>query len=128
MHAYATAGGNDTARLFDSDQDDRFVATPEASALFGTGYFNRAKFFEQVFAEAGNGGNDLAELHDSGLDDLLLAEGDSARMTNEDLANIFQQATDFGTVRVLGTTGTNSRDVRTPLSFIIEYFGTWIDA
>ncbi len=127
VHAFATAGGNDTARLFDSDQDDRFVATPESSALFGTGYFNRAKFFEQVFAEAGNGGNDLAELNDSTLNDLLLAENDSARMTNEDLGNIFQQATDFGTVRVFGTTGTNRRDVRLPLSFVIQFFGTWVD-
>lgn len=127
VHAYATAGGIDTARFFDSDKDDRFVATPDSSALFGTGFFNRAKFFEQVFADAGNGGNDLAELHDSAIDDLLLAENGSARMTNEGLGNNFQQATDFDTVRVFGTTGTDRRDVRLPLSFIIEFFGTWID-
>ncbi|KKK80691.1 hypothetical protein LCGC14_2820970 [marine sediment metagenome] len=110
-----------------SGQNDTFFGTPDSSALFGTGFFNRAKFFEQVFADAGNGGNDVAELHDSALNDLLDAQGDVARLTNEDLGAIFQQATKFDTVTAFGTTGTNRRDVRLPLSFVLQFNGTWID-
>ena len=37
---------------------DEFVGKPDYAALFGDGFYNRAKFFEGVHAYATAGGND----------------------------------------------------------------------
>jgi hypothetical protein len=70
VHAYGSEG-RETAYFSDSPGNDRFVGKPEFSFMQGSGFFYRAKFFEEVFAEATAGGVDQAELRDSALEDLL---------------------------------------------------------
>ncbi len=74
VHAYATAGGLDVAKLFDSPGDDTFVAGPIDGALFGEGFYNRAKHFEGVHAYATGGGLDGARLDGSTGDDRFYAD------------------------------------------------------
>ena len=81
-HDYATAGGGDVARLYDSPGDDRFYADPDHAALYNEqyteqytdGFYNNAKFFEGVHAYATDGGTDEARLHGSDGDDKLYAD------------------------------------------------------
>lgn len=74
VHAYATAGGRDQAKLYDSPGDDIFSANPTQGALFLPGqYYNRAKHFEAVHAFATDGGRDEARLVDSAADDVFYA-------------------------------------------------------
>ncbi|MBN2473443.1 MAG: peptidylprolyl isomerase [Pirellulales bacterium] len=65
VHAYATAGGHDKAILGGSAQDDHLHASPTEAALWGEGFYNRAKHFDEVTADAGSGGFDEARLYDS---------------------------------------------------------------
>ena len=75
VHAYATAGGIDQARLYDSPDADVFYADPIQGALYRPGeYYNRAKYFESVHAFATAGGHDLARLFGSPGDDLFYAD------------------------------------------------------
>jgi hypothetical protein len=71
VHAYATGGGEDEAKLYDSAGDDSFYASPTEGALYGDGFYNRAKSFEKVtaFANTEAGGSDVALLYDSPLND-----------------------------------------------------------
>ena len=79
VHAFATAGGVDKAEMHDSTGDDTFVGDPTQGALFNpkykesytNGFYNRAKYFEEVTAFADKGGVDLAKLYDSTGDDTL---------------------------------------------------------
>ncbi len=81
VHAFATDGGVDLARLYDSPGDDVFYADPTEGALYDAGqYYNRAKFFEGVHAYATAGGTDEARLHGSDGDDRLVADPDQAAL------------------------------------------------
>ncbi len=82
IHAYGTAGGNDTAYLNDSAGNDTLYADGSVTnaagdigdiALYGSGYYNRAKFFENVTAYATAGGNDTATMYDGTTDDLFVS-------------------------------------------------------
>ena len=82
IHAYGTAGGNDTAYLNDSAGNDTLYADGSVTnaagdigdiALWGTGHYSRAKFFESVTAYATAGGNDTASLYDGTTDDLFVS-------------------------------------------------------
>ena len=64
MAAYST-GGIDTAKLYDSDGDDKFVSDSDANLLKGDGFSLRAKNFQFNHAYSLNGGDDLAEFHDT---------------------------------------------------------------
>ncbi len=128
VHAFATAGGHDLARLHGSDGSDRFYADPDQGTLYLPGqYYNRAKFFEEVNAHAHGGDDDRAELHDSALDDLFEAEGNWARLTNLD-RDSFSWITDFDRVQAAATTGKDTKDVKPPLGFLLEPHGSWQDA
>jgi len=70
IHGYAKAGGNDVARLEGSPGDDHGVGKVEWFKLFGDEFYLRAKYFEVVFADAGEG-NDLGEIYDSEADDVV---------------------------------------------------------
>ncbi|OHB68358.1 MAG: hypothetical protein A2V70_16280 [Planctomycetes bacterium RBG_13_63_9] len=74
-HVYATQGGRDFAKLYDSAGNDTFSATPEQAVLSGDGFLNRVKFFEVVRALASHGGTDNAILHGSAGDDVFEAYG-----------------------------------------------------
>ncbi|MEE8450644.1 MAG: tandem-95 repeat protein, partial [Thermoguttaceae bacterium] len=90
VHAYATAGGVDVARFYDSPADDAFVATPTYAALFNmdyqeqytNGFYNRAKFFEATHAFATAGGIDEARLYDSTQDDTFFADATHGALFN----------------------------------------------
>ena len=66
IYAYATAGGNDEALLYDSLSDDTFTADGEANGvrLEGPGFDNYAEGFDWTYAYATNG-IDTARLYDS---------------------------------------------------------------
>ena len=82
MHAFASAGGNDTAHFYgDQASGDTFVreaVTVERGAsgaanmgsMFrdGGGYWNRAKYYEKIYAHLGSGGDDTAIFKDSAGD------------------------------------------------------------
>ncbi len=90
------------AKLFDSPNDDTFYAVPEAAALFGEGFFNRAKFFDGVYAYATAGGHDVAELFDSAGDDSFVADSIAAALYGE---GFFNRAKLFEAVHAHSTAG-----------------------
>ena len=64
--SYATVGGHDVARMYDSAGDDVFEATPTETTLYrsdgGDEYFNTAKYFEAVHGFSPAWGYDTAML------------------------------------------------------------------
>jgi len=90
VHAFATAGGLDVARFYDSPANDNFIATPDYAALYNAdyreqytqGFHNRAKFFEatHAFATAGDHDIDVARLYDSPGDDTFYADPTEASL------------------------------------------------
>jgi hypothetical protein len=66
--------------MLGSAGSDDFVGTPESSALFGTGYYNRAKYFDEVFSDLSQGGDDRVSLEDTDEDDTLLLDGSTAQL------------------------------------------------
>ena len=125
VHVYSTAGGHDIARLSGSDGDDRFHADPSQAALYGAGFYNRAKFFDEVFAEAGSLGYDQAELYDSASVDLLEARDDWARLSHA-LDWLFE-ASRFDYVRAVAGSAGNTRDTAPldTLLFELVLDGPW---
>jgi hypothetical protein len=87
LHAYARAGGTDTAYLYDSDKNDKFKAeTAEHYAkMYGGQIYNRVKFFDVVEAFY-SGGNDLARVFDTKADDTFVGQKDVSWLTTEDPA------------------------------------------
>ncbi len=69
IHSYATAGGTDTAYLSDSTGNDTLYGSATETALYGSGYYNRAKSFESVTSYATAGGTDTGNLYDGTTDD-----------------------------------------------------------
>ena len=55
------------ADLHGSEGNDTYDGTATQGALFGDGFYNRAKSFDQVNAHADEGGTDKAVLHDATL-------------------------------------------------------------
>ncbi len=81
LHAYAKAGGNDTAVLKDSPGNDKFKGDPTVAKMYKRGlFFHRVKFFDTVHGLSDAGGNDTARLWDSPGDDTLLSQRDETRL------------------------------------------------
>jgi hypothetical protein len=75
-YAYAIRGGNDSATMTGSTNNDRFTSKRTYSTLKrqGGSYFNYASGFENVTADvSGGGGIDLAFLYDDTTDDAFTA-------------------------------------------------------
>ena len=70
-YGYATGGGNDTAKLYDSAGDDTFTADGAANGarLQGGGIDLYAEGYERTYAYATGGGIDTARMYDSVGDD-----------------------------------------------------------
>jgi hypothetical protein len=68
VHGHSTAGGTDTAYLYDSPGNDRFVSDGALSQMLGDEYSLGAEGFEQVHAYHLAGGDDTAEVHDAVLE------------------------------------------------------------
>jgi len=97
VHAYATFGGVDTATLFDSGGDDWFRSDITQAALFGEGFYNRAKFFSIVNAVSLKGGTDRAFLVDSlnGKDSLGVGRSGDGVLQNKATLTDISGGTDF---------------------------------
>ncbi|HUT12745.1 MAG TPA: hypothetical protein VMY42_19775 [Thermoguttaceae bacterium] len=81
VHAYATAGGRDKAWLSGSLGQDTFKGDYYQGAMYdGLTFYNRAKHFEEVYAQAG-AGNDRAVLTDSIENDYLQANGNWVKLS-----------------------------------------------
>ncbi len=79
VQALATYAGIDTAELHDSAMSaDRIVGLPEASRLYGPGFYNRAVGFETIDAYAHAG--DIVKLYDSLGNDTFACGPDFAHM------------------------------------------------
>ncbi len=86
VHAYATQGGNDVARLYDSEGKDTLKASPEMAQLYNGSFFNRANYFRNTYSYSTAGGDDSAYLSDSALEeypDHFEADAGWARLSNE---------------------------------------------
>ena len=81
-HAYAKAGGDDLAEMYDTPQNDRFKADPEYARMFKGAYQRRSKFFETVVAYA-TGGHDDARLFDSLETDQFIASPTESRLYSD---------------------------------------------
>ncbi len=87
LHAYARAGGTDTAYLHDTDKSDKFRAeTAEHYAkMYGGQIYNRVKFFNVVEAFY-SGGKDLARVFDTKANDTFVGQKDVSWLTTADPA------------------------------------------
>ncbi|HYW78056.1 MAG TPA: hypothetical protein VE890_00705, partial [Thermoguttaceae bacterium] len=84
VHAYATLGGVDTANLSDSEGDDQFRSDDMQAALYGEGFYNRAKFFESVNATSVGDGIDKAYWADTpAVADSILVSYDGPEVPKE---------------------------------------------
>ncbi len=60
VDVFATAGGKDTAFMYDSAGDDEFVAQGSIATMRGMGFETRVHHFEVVYGQSINGGIDTA--------------------------------------------------------------------
>ncbi len=81
-HAYAKAGGHDTAEMWDTASNDRFKADPTYARMFKGAYQRRAKFFEEVVAYA-TGGFDDARVFDSWDTDQFIGTPTESRLHSD---------------------------------------------
>ncbi len=95
-------GGDDTVRLYDSAGDDLFVGAPQYAAMFGEGFSNQARGFNEVHAFATAGGHDKVKLYDSAGDDLFVGAMQYAAMFGVGFTN---QARGFDEVHAFATAG-----------------------
>jgi len=124
VHVYATAGGNDQANMSGTAQSDAFYASSTEAALWGDGFYNRVRFFEEVYADAGEGDDDRADLFDSPASDLLEAENNWARMSNKAVDFLFE-ATGFDHVTATTNEAGNQKNVAGSLEFDLDLIGPW---
>ncbi|MGQ9503918.1 MAG: Ig-like domain-containing protein [Thermogutta sp.] len=73
VHAYARAGGTDTAYLYGSEEADRIIVDQQFIKLYGDSFLLRAKGFELNIADT-LGGEDSAKVFDSRDDDTITVE------------------------------------------------------
>ncbi len=97
-------GGNNLLYLVDSAGNDNFVGTPTYAAMHGQGFYNRARSFQEVYAEATAGGVDVAKFYDSPGHDLYVAAPDYNALSNQQL-NFKIEATYFESVHAYATAG-----------------------
>ena len=79
-YGYATAGGTDTANLYDGAGNDTFVGRHNYGMLRANdnSFFNFTTGFDSVNAYATGGGRDEAILYDGATNDRLVAGTDGA--------------------------------------------------
>jgi pre-peptidase len=85
-HAYGKEGGTDTAAISGPEEGRvKFKADNEGgwSKMYGSGFFSRAKFFEQIDAHSHNP-RDYARLFDSKGDDTFTGQMNESRMVSAD--------------------------------------------
>ena len=80
MSAYGTAGGNDTANLYDSPGDDRLSANSKSAFISGPGFYSQARHFESVIGHATAGGNDYASIYADSAEQAIHHTGDLVQL------------------------------------------------
>ena len=98
-----SGGGNDQAYFYDSDGNDRFVATQDYAYLSGDGFLNHASGFDRAYAHATAGGdNDRAYFYDSDGNDRFVATQDYAYLSGD---GFFNHASGFDRAYAYATAG-----------------------
>ena len=84
LQAYARAGGNDTALLYDSDANDKFKSEPAKNyaKMYGGRMYNRVKFYDVVEAFS-TAGKDLARVFDTAGNDTFEGQKDASWMRTD---------------------------------------------
>ena len=141
VHAFATAGGNDLARLYDSPADDTAYSDPMQSALWNDtykedytdGFYNRAKYFEGVHSYATTGGYDIAYMHGSDESDTFYADPGQAALFNgtferEYTQGFYNRTKAFEEVYAKAHEGDDDRALLydSPEADLLEADGNWV--
>lgn len=103
-YVHATAGGDDTAFLFDTIENDTLTVRPQFSSLRSESHFRLAFGFEEVYAFAGAGGSDAAVIYDSAGDDTLSVSADRSLITGQDYQVI---ARGYSSITAIASAGGN---------------------
>jgi hypothetical protein len=91
--------------------------------MLGTGYYNYASGFDNVYAYATAGGVDRAYLYDSAAADAFFGQDDIGRLSGP---GFYNQAKGFDFVSAIGTAGGVDRFTRVdPLSYVLSQSGSW---
>lgn len=132
IHGWSTAGGTDVARMVGSDLADTFQAEPGVGKLWGATHFERARAFEEVYADAGEG-DDTADIAGSIAGDLLEAESGWAQLSGPGgsflhrvaaFESVTARAVPAGAVQPSGAG--DRKDVET-IDFALTLEGVWDD-
>ena len=88
VNAYSTAGGNDTAILYDSENDDYVYGQANSTAIYDKEktYYNSASGFANV-AAISTSGNDKAFMYDSVGNDVLVSTSSYTQMSGSNYNN-----------------------------------------
>jgi len=116
------AGGNDTAQLTGSADDDRAELRPASAKLEGPDFTVDVNAVDHIMLESG-GGQDEADMFDSAGDDTLEAEANTARLFSDEFLN---EVFDFHTVRAGSSLGGDDTvDRAAVIDFILVQEGSW---
>ena len=124
--AYATQGGNDVAKLYDSEGKDTLIANPDLVKLYNGSFFNQAKYFRNTYSYSTAGGYDSAYLYDSALEqypDHLETGTDWVRLSNK-LLGYAHWLTEFEEVTVTLSNESDTKDVDPDALDFILYDGS----
>jgi hypothetical protein len=122
VHSYSTNGGYDIAHMSGSGGADTLNNTPAYTRLTGSGFFNRAKYFEEVYATGSTSSN--ASIQTAVGDNYLEASGSQLYFTN---SSVKLWLNDFGTVVAKSVAGSTKRKHVGTIDFVLVTQGFWID-
>ncbi len=121
-HTYATAGGYDMANLTGSGGADSLDSTPVYTRLSGSGFFNRVKYFDEVYVTGSAASS--AHLRGDEGDNYLEAAGSDLYFAN---SSVQLWLYNFGSVVATpASNSTNTKHVEA-IDFLLETQGYWID-
>ena len=99
VYAYAGAGGNDVAEIYDSAANDTLSISASRTSISSQGYFASARGFSSVEAHAVAGGDDIASLYSDETDSQWRATDDMVQLTDQDgkvrIARAFEEVRGF---------------------------------
>jgi hypothetical protein len=124
VHAYSAQGGFDTVKLYGSAGNDTLTVDPTSARLKGSGFYNRAKFFERIEVYGG-GGYDTGVVYDSAGVDHLQATSVEALLQNPDLP-YYVYLTQMEKVKVRGNSPYNTKHIEGVVDWLIAT-GFWTD-
>ncbi|MFK7770146.1 MAG: trypsin-like serine protease [Mariniblastus sp.] len=95
-------GGEDTANIYGNENDDTYNSGPYQAYMFGEGYFNQVRNFNNVNAFAGEGGTDKAFLRDSPGEDTFHSTPEFSILFSDQFRS---RVKGFANVSAFGTAG-----------------------